>query len=77
LFAGTVGDFSNYDLNLYADFSNQNLNLLDKYVDDFNKNNSIMNIRGIERRIVSFSKDTLLLENPISKVKDTLIKNCN
>lgn len=34
-------------------------------------------IRGIERTIIHFSKDTVLLENPIDKKKDTLIKNCN
>lgn len=31
---------------------------------------------GIERTIVSFSKDTILLENRINKVRDTLIRNC-
>lgn len=34
-------------------------------------------IREIERYIVNYSKDTLLLENPTTKERDTLIRNCN
>lgn len=33
-------------------------------------------ILGIERRVLNYSKDTLLTENPVSKTRDTLIKNC-
>jgi hypothetical protein len=41
------------------------------------KGDSILYIRGIQRRVINFSRDTLLLENPVNKVRDTLIRDCN
>jgi hypothetical protein len=41
------------------------------------KGDSILYIRGIQRRVINFSTDTLLLENPVNKVRDTLIRDCN
>jgi hypothetical protein len=40
------------------------------------KGDSIMYIRGIQRRVISYSPDTLIFENRINRVRDTLIKNC-
>ncbi len=40
------------------------------------KGDSVIYIRGIERRVVIYSQDTILLENPVTKERDTLIKNC-
>lgn len=37
---------------------------------------TLIYILGVERRLLRFSKDTILLENPITKGKDTLVKNC-
>lgn len=37
---------------------------------------TIIYILGIERRVINFSKDTILLSNPIGNEKDTLIRNC-
>jgi hypothetical protein len=37
---------------------------------------SVIFIRSIERRVLSFSPDTLLLQNPTTHEKDTLINNC-
>jgi hypothetical protein len=37
---------------------------------------TLIYILGVERKLLSFSNDTILLENPITKVKDTLVKNC-
>ena len=36
---GVIGSYSNYLLNYYVDFTNGSTKQLDKYVDDFNKNN--------------------------------------
>jgi hypothetical protein len=38
---------------------------------------TIVYLQATKRRVLSFTADTLLLENPISKVRDTLIKDCN
>lgn len=37
---------------------------------------TILYLQGTERKVLSFSEDTLLLENPVSKQRDTLIKSC-
>jgi RHS repeat-associated protein len=37
--SGTVASYSNYLLNYYVDFTNGSTKQLEKYVDDFNKNN--------------------------------------
>lgn len=33
-------------------------------------------IRGIKSCLISYSSDTILLENPIGKGRDTLVRNC-
>lgn len=40
------------------------------------KGDTVLYILGLERTIVGFTKDTILLENPTIKEKDTLIRNC-
>lgn len=37
---------------------------------------TIIYLLGIERKIIYSSTDTILLENPVTKIVDTLIKNC-
>lgn len=38
---------------------------------------TVLRLRASKRTVVRFSADTLLLENPISKARDTLIRDCN
>lgn len=37
---------------------------------------TIIYLLGIKRKIIYYSTDTILLENPVTKIIDTLIKNC-
>ena len=37
---------------------------------------TLLYILGIERRIINFSNDEILLENPVTRQVDTLLKNC-
>jgi hypothetical protein len=38
---------------------------------------SIIYILGLERKVIRYSSDTILLVNPILNLNDTLVKDCN